>query len=70
MFKNYKSLKIKQTEVRAVLNYKKDKKEFDAEYYELMNEYMMLKEDIEFVHFINYIIEELKNIFKKEDKAE
>ena len=54
--KKYKSLKVKKAELRAILNYKKERKEFDSEYYELITDYMDLFDEIELTNFIEYIV--------------
>lgn len=62
--KKYKSLKTKKAELYGVLSYKRDKQEFDADYYELMVEYMDLLDEIELFNIIEYVI----SLFKKEEK--
>ena len=56
----YKTIKTRKIELKAILNYKKDKGEFDGDYYSKMVELMDLYDEIEIVEFINYILKKFK----------
>jgi hypothetical protein len=56
----YKTIKTRKIELKAILNYKKDREEFDADYYSKMVELMDLYDEIEIVEFINYILKKFK----------
>lgn len=56
----YKTIKTRKIELKAILNYKKDREEFDADYYSKVVELMDLYDEIEIVEFINYILKKFK----------